>query len=171
LGLRDLIRGKPVPDRFATATVATVATPAPDEDQPVASVATVAVAIPAKANPAIEVSDRADDTATVSPWWRFHYINREAREVMYSPPVNHAEALSGEPDAISAEPFVPAVEKPDEPLSMEEEGEIRVWLASIEETDEAMIAAVLGQCETDAKTRSAFLQRTADNNDKMRWSS
>jgi hypothetical protein len=171
LSLKDLIRGKRVPDNFATATPATVATPKPEKGQPVADVATVAVAIPTKANPAIQIIDGADDTASVSPWWRFHYINCDPKEVMYSPPVNHAEALSGEPDAISAEPFVPALEKPDEPLSMEEEAEIRGWLASIGETDEGMIAAVLEQCNTDAEARRAFHQRAADSNDKMRWSS
>jgi hypothetical protein len=173
LSLKDLIRGKRVSDKFTAATSATFATPKPEEGQIVADVADVAVAIPTKAEPAIQKSDCADpaNATTASPWWRFHYTEREPKEVMYSPPVNQAEALSGEPDAISAEPFEPTLRKPDGPLSMEEEVEIRGWLASIGETDEVMIAAVLGQCNTDADARQAYLQRATDSNDKMRWSS
>jgi hypothetical protein len=169
LSLKDLIRGKKALD--TAATVATFATQKPEEGQTVANVATVAVANPAKPNPASQISDRAgvDNATTASPWWRFHYAEREPKEVMYSPPVNHAEAVSGEPDAISAEPFVPTLRKPDEPLSMEEEAEIREWLASIGETDEAMIATVLRKCKIDADARKGFLQEARNSNENRRW--
>jgi hypothetical protein len=173
LSLKDLIRGKRVSDKFSAATSATFATRTPEEGQNVANVANVAVANPAKAEPATQIIDSAvaDNATTASSWWRFHYAEREPKEVMYSPPVNHAEALSGEPDAISAKPFEPTLRKPERPLSMEEEAEIRGWLASIGENDEAMVAAVLGQCNTDGDARQAYLHRAADSNDEMRWSS
>jgi hypothetical protein len=101
----------------------------------------------------------AGDTATTSHWWRFHYSNREPKEASYWPPVNEAEALEGEPEAISAEPFEPIRRQPDEPLSENEGIEIREWLTYIGETDEAMITVVtLEQCRTDADAREAFLR-------------
>jgi hypothetical protein len=52
---------------------------------------------------------------------------------------------------------------------MEEEAEIQEWLASIGETDEAMIAAVLGRCRMDADARKGFLQQARNSNENRRW--
>jgi hypothetical protein len=168
MSLVDLIRGKNTPDKFETATPATFATQGTEKGRTVASVATVAVAVSADAIPEIPVKGGTSDTMTISRWWRFHYGDREPKDVAYSPPVNHGEALAGEPDAISAEPFEPARWKPDGPLSTEEEAKIRKWLTHIGEADEAV---VLEQCRTDADARRAYLQQVKDSDDKKRWSS
>ncbi|ODT82150.1 MAG: hypothetical protein ABS69_05325 [Nitrosomonadales bacterium SCN 54-20] len=158
MSLADLIRGKKALDKFATATPATFATPKPEERRTVATVAGVAVAIPADSIPETPVKVETSDTATASHWWRFHYSNREPKEASYWPTLNEAEALEGELDAISAEPFEPTRRQPDEPLSEDEEIEIREWLTYIGESDEAMIAVALEQCRTDADARDAFLR-------------
>ena len=114
---------------------------------------------PPKSNMRGEVRKPAGVTyGTTSHWWRFHYSNRESKEASYWPMVNEAEALEGEPDAISAEPFEPIRGQPDEPLSEDEEIEIREWLTYIGETDEAMIRVAIEQCRTDANAREAFLR-------------
>ena len=64
--------------------------------------------------------------------------------------------------AISAEPFEPIRRQPDEPLSEDEEIEIREWLTYIGESDEAMIRVALEQCRTDADAREAFLRMTRE---------
>jgi hypothetical protein len=158
MSLVDLIRGKKVRDKLATATPATFATPKPEERQTVATVATVAVAIPADSIPATPVKAGTSDTTSAFQWWRFHYSNREPKEASYCPTVNEAEALEGEPDAIYAEAFEPARRQPDGLLSENEEIEVREWLTYIGESDEAMIAVALKQCRTDADARDAFLQ-------------
>ncbi|SCY42382.1 hypothetical protein SAMN05216420_10635 [Nitrosospira sp. Nl5] len=158
MSLKDLIRGKKAHDKFATATPATFATPTPEERQAVATVATVAVAIPADPIPKTLVSVGTSDTAIAYHWWRFHYSNREPKEASYWPPVNEAEALVGEPDAISAEPFEPVRRQPDEPLTEKDEALIRVWLARINETDDETIQAVLDQCRGDADARASFIR-------------
>ena len=165
MSLVDLIRGKKAPDQFGTATPATLATPEPGEKATVATVATVAVAIPADSIPETPVKAGTSNTATVSHWWRFHYSNREPKEASYWPTVNETEALEGEPDAISAEPFEPTRRQPDEPLSEDEEIEIREWLTYIGETDEAMITVALEQCRTDAEAREAFLRMAVKRSD------
>lgn len=158
MSLIDLIRGKKVRDKLATATPATVATPKLEERRTVATVATVAVAIPTAPIPGTPAKAGTSDTATSSHWWRFHYSNREPKEASYCPTVNEPEALEGEPDAIYAEPFEPTRRQPDRPLSKDEEIEMREWLMYIGESDEAMIAAALEQCCTDADARDAFLR-------------
>lgn len=62
---------------------------------------------------------------------------------------------------------VTAVSKPDKtenalPVTTAEEAAIRAWLAHIEETDEAIIAIVLGQCRADAGALRYFLHRAAE---------
>lgn len=170
MSLRDLIRGKRVPVKFVTATVATIATPKPEEGQTVANVATVAVANATTPEPASPISDGAGNTRVVSYRWRFQYRDREPKEAMYTPAVNHAEALSGEPDAISAEPFEPTRRRPDRPLNKEEQASIGKWLASIGETDVASITTLFWQCNTDEDERRAFLRQAIDSNDK-KWGS
>ena len=118
---------------------------------------------PPKSNMRGEVRKPAGVTyGTTSHWWRFHYANREPKEASYWPMVNEAEALEGEPDAISAEPFEPIPRQPDEPLSEDEEIKIREWLTYIGETDEAMITVALEQCRTDVEARDAFLRMTRE---------
>ena len=97
---------------------------------------------------------------TTSRSWRFHYSNREPKEASYWPPVSEAEALEGESDAISAEPFEPARQQPDEPLSEDEEIEFHEWLA---EKGEAMIREALEECRTDEE-RDAILRMTGKKN-------
>ena len=47
------------------------------------------------------------------------------------------------------------------PLTAEEEAAIWAWLALIEETDPAIIAEVIGQCQRDADARDYFTRRAA----------
>lgn len=51
---------------------------------------------------------------------------------------------------------------PAVPMTAGEEVAIRAWLAHIEETDEAAIAAVLTQCRTDAEARAYFAGRAGE---------
>ena len=53
------------------------------------------------------------------------------------------------------------------PMTADEEGAIRAWLALIEETDPAIIAEVIDQCQRDAEARDYFTRRaTAELNQK-----
>lgn len=106
---------------------------------------------------------RTMDTTTVSRWWRFQYAVNAPWEVSYCSPVTHAIAMSGEPDAISAEAFEPIRRPPDTPLSGDDHDLIRLWLARIGETDEDSIACVLHQCRTDADAREYFLKFASAN--------
>lgn len=120
-----------------------------------AKIATLALADPAEEHaPAFASTGGA---APTSEWWRFYYADGQLKEATYSPPVNHAEALRGEPDARLAEPFEPMLRHPVEPLSEKEEVAVRSSLAAIGETDEEMIMVALEQCRTDQDARDAFL--------------
>lgn len=55
-----------------------------------------------------------------------------------------------------------AANKATVPMSPCEESAIRAWLAHIEETDPAIIAALLEKCRTDADARSYFIGRAAE---------
>lgn len=113
---------------------------------------------PQKVN--VEIEARKADGATLgaaSCWWRLHYADNPPKEVSYCPPVTHAEALAGEPDAISAQPFQPVPRQPKERLSERDETLIRVWLARINETNDEMIAAVLNQCRRDADAKTSYI--------------
>lgn len=92
----------------------------------------------------------------LSIWWRFQYHDGTRKEAAYCPPATHAEALAGEPDAITVQSFKPMLRQPKEPLSEIDEILIRAWLARIEETD-VEIATVLNQCRCDADARASFL--------------
>jgi hypothetical protein len=92
-----------------------------------------------------------------SQWWRFHYARGDSKEASYSPAATHAEAMAGEPDAIKAEPFEPVLREPRAPLSQEEKTTLLDWLERIIETDEAMISAMLHQCQTDQDARDYFI--------------
>ncbi|WP_091136575.1 hypothetical protein [Nitrosospira sp. Nsp14] len=94
---------------------------------------------------------------TTSQWWRFHYAQGDSKEASYSPAATHAEAMSGEPDAIKAEPFEPLLRQPRAPLSQEEEAILLDWLGRIGETDEVLINAMLHQCQTDQDARDFFI--------------
>jgi hypothetical protein len=82
-------------------------------------------------------------------------------EVCCCPEANHADILEWYSDALAAEPFTPTVRQPSAPLSAEEEAAIRAWLALIEETDPATIAAVIDHCQRDADARDYFTGRAA----------
>ena len=114
---------------------------------------------PQKDNGGNDVSrarDHADRKS--SRWWLFHYADNSPKEVSYCPLVTHAEALAGEPDAISAQPFQPVPRQPKERLSERDETLIRVWLARINETNDEMIAAVLNQCRGDADAKLSYIR-------------
>ena len=103
----------------------------------------------------------AGDTATASRWWLVHFIDRDPLEVAYWPEVTHAEILERHPDAVAAEPFTPTIRQPSPPMTADQETTIRAWLALIEETDQATIAEVIGQCQQDAEARDYFTGRAA----------
>jgi hypothetical protein len=97
------------------------------------------------------------DQGTTSQWWRFHYAQGDSKEASYSPAATHAEAMAGEPDAISAGPFEPMLRPPSAPLTQEEKTVLLDWLGRIGETEEAMISTMLRQCQTDQDARDFFL--------------
>jgi hypothetical protein len=77
------------------------------------------------------------------------------------PEATHTEILERHPDATTAEPFIPIIQQATTPLSAEAESAIRAWLALIEETDLAIIAEVIRQCQQDADARHYFNGRAA----------
>ena len=79
-------------------------------------------------------------------------------EVVYSPLATQAQILEWEPEAVKVEPFEPVRQKPDEPLTVEQEVLIRAWLRHIGETDEDMIRDAVDQCNTDAAARRSYLE-------------
>ena len=141
-------------------SVATVATVASHEKgkstrpaATVATVATVAVANPEKDSPGA--------TANVSRWWRIHYPDRPPLEVLYPSGATRAVVLAAFPDAQQAQPFTPSIRRPSSPLNGEEEALLRRWLAQTGETDPAIIAATLDQCQQSADARHYFIKRAA----------
>jgi hypothetical protein len=163
MSLADLIKKRNI-RKSAIANPANDANEKQAMGEPLAKLATLALARAANDEASLGKVG-AGDTATTSHWWRFHYSNQEPKEASYWPLVNEAEALEGEPDAISAEPFEPTRRQPYEPLSEDEEIEIRASLTYIGESDEAMIAVALEQCRTDADARDAFLRMTREKSD------
>lgn len=91
------------------------------------------------------------ETATASLCWRIHYTDRKPLEVACYPHATHAGILKEYPGAVAAEAFVPAIRRPSAPLTAEEETAMRARLA--EETDQATIAEVIGQCQINADAR------------------
>jgi hypothetical protein len=125
---------------------------------PFAKIATFAFANPPEPKTSNPVQDAvADDKTAINRWWRIHYPNREPVEVVYGSPVTHAQILEWEPEAIKVESFEPIREKPEKPMSADEEAQIRQWLKHIGETDEDIIRDVIEQCNTDAKARCSYL--------------
>ena len=144
----------------AARSVATVATVASHERgktahpaATVATVATVAVANPEKDSPGA--------TANVSRWWRIHYPDRPPLEVLYPSGATRAVVLAAFPDAQQAHPFAPSIRRPSSPLTGEEETLLRRWLAQTGETDPAIIAATIEQCQRDADARHYFIHKRA----------
>lgn len=125
---------------------------------------------PVKAcTPATSVTSENDDDANdgrdtsqrasvISRWWRIHYHDRKPVEVVYSPLATQAQILEWEPEAVKVEPFEPVRQKPDEPLTVEQEVLVGAWLGHIGETDEDMIRDVFDQCNTDAAARRSYLE-------------
>ena len=70
-----------------------------------------------------------------------------------------AEALIGEPDAITAEAFQPLAPQPSAPLEEKDEAAILAWLGRIGETDEDTLLDVLDSCRTNAEARKFFISR------------
>lgn len=153
MSLAYLIRGKTDPELSATAIHATCATQTKGADRTVASVASVAVARPANPNSAL--------IPATSLWWRLHFTDSDALEVICSPEASHAEMLERYPLAIAAEPFEPTIRPTFVPMSVDEESAIRTWLALIEETDMATISGVIERCQQDADARAYFAGRAA----------
>jgi hypothetical protein len=115
---------------------------------------------PQKINAGAESQKQDVNKEVKSRWWRFHYANRDCKEVSYCPEVTRAEALVSEREAIGAEAFEYIPHRPLTSLSQSEDDLIQDWLEHINETDKATIATVLEQCRTDQDARVAFL-RTA----------
>src|ERR1035437_3674136 len=107
MSLSSLIRGKSEPVRFATATVATFATPRQERGRTVASVATVTVAKSPQGQTATPAKVGAGDPVTAARWWLIHFIDRDPVKIACCPEATHAEILEWHPDAIAAEPFEP----------------------------------------------------------------
>jgi hypothetical protein len=103
----------------------------------------------------------AAETAVSSSWWLLHYPDHDPVEVSCCPEATHAEILERHLDAVAAEPFTPTIRQASAPLTACEETAIRAWLALIEETAPATIAAVIGQCQQDADTRDYFTRQSA----------
>lgn len=59
-------------------------------------------------------------------------------------------------------PLVPSNKPSGTPTTPAEEGRILAWLDHIGETDEAVIASVLGQCRRDGEARAYFLERSEE---------
>lgn len=93
-----------------------------------------------------------------SRWWRFRYLDGMLKEASYCPPATQAEALIGEPDAITAEAFEPRVLQPNAPLEEIDEAAILAWLGRIGETDEDTILDVLNSCRNNVKARESFIR-------------
>ena len=106
-----------------------------------------------------EVGSRA--TATTFRWWLIHFSDRDPVELASSPDATHTEILQRHPDALAAEPFTPRNRQPSAPFSIEEERDIRAWLALIRETDPEIIAEVMQQCQSNADARDYFTRRAA----------
>jgi hypothetical protein len=162
MSLSNLIRGKSEPIRFATATPATFATLEHKRRRTVATVATVTVAMSPEGQAEPSATTGADNPATASRWWLIHYVDRDPLEVACCPEATHAEILERHSDAVAAEPFTPNIRQPSAPLTASEETAIRAWLALIEETDQATITEVIGQCQRDADAREYFNGRAAE---------
>lgn len=103
----------------------------------------------------------AADTATGSRWWLIHFADCDPVEVVCCPEASHVEILERHPEAIAAEPFTPVIRQPSASLTANEERVILAWLVLIEETDPAIIAEVIGQCQRDAEARDYFTGRAA----------
>jgi hypothetical protein len=107
----------------------------------------------------LAIKTGANDVQNAYRWWLLHYLDRDPVEVSCTPPASHTEILDRHPDAVAAEPFTPTIRQPSAPLTASEETAIRAWLALIEETDAAMIAEVIEQCQRDTDARDYFIQR------------
>jgi len=123
--------------------------------------ATVAVASPKGGQTALPPKVGANERTTAWRCWLIHYLDRDPVEVACYPDATHAEILEWHPDTVAAEPFTPTIWQPSLPLTANEETAIRAWLALIEETDPAIIAEVIGQCQRDADARDYFTGRAA----------
>jgi hypothetical protein len=144
--------------QFANANPAKTANERAPEVASLAKLATLALANP----PGSKTSNPAENTvrnekARTNTWWRIHYPDGESVEVVYSPHATHAQILEWEPGAIKVEPFEPVRQKPEQPISGDEEAQIREWLKEIGETDESIVFDVIEQCNTDARARSSYL--------------
>jgi hypothetical protein len=105
-----------------------------------------------------KVVTRQQETARC---WRVVSADGEQLTVTVSPEATRAEILKLYPDAVAVDPFTRPVRKPGAPLTAEEEGAIRAWLALIEETDPASIASTIEDCKQDGEARKYFLGRAA----------
>ena len=93
--------------------------------------------------------------------WLIHFTDRDPILSSFSPEVTHAEALAIHADAVAAEPYEPPPPTL-EPMTTEAEGEIREWLALIEEADPATIAEVIERCRIDSEARAYFVGRSSE---------
>ena len=102
-----------------------------------------------------------DALKTTSRWWRVCCCDRPPLEILYPSGASRAEVLAAYPDAQQVQPFTPCPRRPSRPMSGEEEALLRRWLAQTGETDPAIIAATIDQCQRDAHARHYFINKRA----------
>lgn len=154
MSLADLIKKRET--RTAAANSAKTANDERRSSPPLAKLATLALANAAEGHGPV-LGKTGSAVTAISQWWRFHYADGTVKEASYSAEATRAEALAGEPDAIKAEPFEPLLRKPHAPLSQEEEATLLDWLRRIDETDEAIITAMLHKCQTNQDAKDFFI--------------
>lgn len=118
MSLSALIR-KRQHGKFATATVATLATVQPKTPPSVATVASVAVA-----NPRTPETDKGKPRSQ----WLFHFADRDDLPVTFAPAVDHAAALAYYPEAVAAEPIP---DRPQRKATKAEANEITALVRAI----------------------------------------
>lgn len=109
----------------------------------------------------------AQDIATPSPppavepvrSWLVKFPDRDPVAVTVVPCASREEVSSKYPGASSVEPWQPVIEKPEAPMTAQQEATVRAWLASIRETNPETISEVLARCETNAGARAYFIKR------------
>lgn len=99
------------------------------------------------------------EVCTTSIWWRIHHADSAPRLVSTTPTADADEMQCAYPAAASVEPYSPPAATPDRAMTASDEAAIRAWLARIDETNPAIIADVMAQCQRDADARAYFVGR------------
>ncbi|MCP5137866.1 MAG: hypothetical protein H6981_13830 [Gammaproteobacteria bacterium] len=83
---------------------------------------------------------------------------------MTATPATPATQEADKPVTVAPVATVAVAEQPEPlpELSLDEESNIRAWLAHIDETDSAIIAEVVDKCRNDLEARRYFLKRSEE---------